>query len=429
MNTFQNMQHVHASGVPSRTIESTFRGLPDRDALRELVSTYLTQQHGYWPGLVGTDALPPMTDESIGSFAAAFELSYRSATPQPFQHLSVAGEGRTIGAAYARYSDKNSNTRSLDQQLINILRTAAREQVFIPWSLVFADAAISGTTTERNGYRMLQQLLSAKSCPFACIVVDDLDRLNREQIEALSFGKLAETQGKRLITASGHDSSDVTFKLASSFKAIQNDLFIDDLKKKVDRGMTDAFKRGKNLGLPPIGYKTVPSVDGAGMPIVNRKGKCEMMVVIDDDAAAVVRQIFELYSASKLSPSSIAKRLRDEAALGKDTWGTSTVAQILKNERYTGRMTWKTTRTVKNPRTGKHASVPRPEAEHLSYDDPAMRIISDELWQAARRREREVSRDTRATEKTAKSRQSCYPTRLFDLYCRDCDQPLHLFRS
>ncbi|MFM7033779.1 MAG: hypothetical protein ACKOYJ_01090, partial [Planctomycetia bacterium] len=45
--------------------------------------------------------------------------------------------------AYLRFSDENSNPRSLDQQLINVLNRARRDSVFVPWQYVMADAAVN----------------------------------------------------------------------------------------------------------------------------------------------------------------------------------------------------------------------------------------------------------------------------------------------
>jgi hypothetical protein len=52
-----------------------------------------------------------------------------------------------LGLAYLRFSDENSNPRSLDQQLLNVLNRARRDGVFVPWQYVLADAAVSGKQT------------------------------------------------------------------------------------------------------------------------------------------------------------------------------------------------------------------------------------------------------------------------------------------
>ncbi len=46
-----------------------------------------------------------------------------------------------IGLGYVRFSDEGSNPRSLDQQLIDVLRRASHDGVFIPWSYICADYA------------------------------------------------------------------------------------------------------------------------------------------------------------------------------------------------------------------------------------------------------------------------------------------------
>jgi len=55
-----------------------------------------------------------------------------------------------IGLGYVRFSDEGSNARSLDQQFINVLQWARRDEVFIPWCYVCADYAVSGTLACRR---------------------------------------------------------------------------------------------------------------------------------------------------------------------------------------------------------------------------------------------------------------------------------------
>jgi hypothetical protein len=55
-----------------------------------------------------------------------------------------------LGLAYLRFSDENSNPRSLDQQLLNVLNRARRDGVFMPWQYVLADAAVGGKQTWSN---------------------------------------------------------------------------------------------------------------------------------------------------------------------------------------------------------------------------------------------------------------------------------------
>ena len=362
--------------------------------------------------------------------ASEFEASYQSRQVSTSCDFTAAQARRIeIGAAYVRYSDANSNTRSLDQQLSNVLQTARRENVFIPWQYVFADAAISGTTQARNGYQMLLAVVQATDRTLNRIFIDDLDRLNRNQIESLQFMGLLNHHGRRLTTANGFDSSQQMSKLAHSYRAIINEQFVDQLKEKVFRGMKDNFRLGKNLGLPPTGYKVIPKVDSSGQFLLTRNGRFETEVVIDDEAADVVRRIFSMFTEQKLSPRNIAESLCQESALGRQGWNASTIGKMLRNQRYIGVHIWGKQLTTKHPVTGKNKAALRPEEEHLRREVPEWRIIDDGLWQATQKRLAEVSRNTRPKNPSKRSRQSLYPTRLFDLYCHYCDKPLWLNRA
>lgn len=43
-----------------------------------------------------------------------------------------------------------ANSRSLDQQFLNVLNPARRDGVFVPWCYVLADATVSGTFARRT---------------------------------------------------------------------------------------------------------------------------------------------------------------------------------------------------------------------------------------------------------------------------------------
>ena len=234
-------------------------GLPNRADLLELTITYLTRQAQHWPELVGRELLPEHNPESLTRLVVEFEKSYVSGQFVSSNVLATLGsDSPELGAAYIRYSDAKSNTRSLDQQLINVLQIARREQVFIPWNRVFADAAISGTTSARTGYQMLGNLIQSDQTRVARLFVDDLDRLNREQIESFQFLELVNANNMRLTTANGFDSSQEMSKVARSFKAKQNKFFVAQLTGKVFRGMIHEHTQRQKLGLPPTGLKVVP---------------------------------------------------------------------------------------------------------------------------------------------------------------------------
>jgi hypothetical protein len=85
--------------------------------------------------------------------------------------------------------------------------------------------------------------------------------------------------------------------------------------------------------------------------------------------------------------------LGDTSIRGHVSRGTG----IINNELYAGRLVWNRQRFVKDPTTGNRVSRPNPEAEWIRTKESALRIVSGELWQAARARQSEISRVFEAT--------------------------------
>ena len=416
-------------GSPDRAGRSTVRGLPDSQARVELAETYLAIQHELWPEMAGTSEVPGKTDESYQLLAEQLRTSYNHDPAPRLEPPDLGAGGIKVGACYLRYSDDNSNTRSLDQQLRNVLNRAKTDGVFVPWSMVLCDAGIPGTTPNRVGFRRLEQLVE-ESEVVGTVYVDELSRLARNQLDSKRVVDMVQFTGKQLIgVMDGFDSNSEMADISHAFTALKNETFSKDLGRKVIRGAHDKFDRKGNTGAVPTGYKVQPLRDASGETILGPKNKVQMEVVIDEPAAEVVKRIFRMYAEEKLSPARIGNILNNEEALGRTTWNQSTVSQMLKNERYRGRIIWGRNKTVRNPKTRKKQSVRRPESEWKVRQDESMRIVSEELWDAVRRREAEVSRNTHPKGRARKSRQASYPVRLFDLYCKCCDQPLALYRS
>lgn len=92
--------------------------------------------------------------------------------------------------------------------------------------------------------------------------------------------------------------------------------------------------------------------------------------------------------ASGMSLGKIAKMLNDEGVSfsqnprvkGKRSWSKTAILTILKNERYIGKRTWGRTVQTMNPETGKYTVRKAPECEWLRDELPALRIVSDDLW-------------------------------------------------
>jgi DNA invertase Pin-like site-specific DNA recombinase len=340
-----------------------------------------------------------------------------------------------IGAAYLRFSCDNSNPRSLDQQLKNVLERAARDRVFIPWNFVLADAAVSGTIAARRGYQLSKRLMESRSSLCRVLYVDEIGRFSRDVIEALNLGRLIESSGKRMVGAADGFDSDTPFsKQQLTLFAMFHEMFVEQLRAKVYRGMKDAFAKGKNIRPPSVGYKLVPMLNDNGTPMVNSNGRLVSEKVIDDATASHVEEAFRMFADEKQSPQKITRRFNDLRVKGRDTWNDTCILQLLSRSTYIGIEFDNMTRWKHDPVTGAVTVIDLPQEEWQRREVPHLRIIPDELFARAQQRKKECSKafapiEAKRAAKREMNRTEVYPTLLIRPDCADCQQPLVLGRT
>src|SRR5437899_6343933 len=106
---------------------------------------------------------------------------------------------------------------------------------------------------------------------------------------------------------------------------------------------------------------------------------------INDEQAAVLRRIFELY-ASGSGMVTIAHRLNDEGVKpprGRG-WAPSGIREMLYRPLYRGEIVWN--RSQKVIKAGTKKQRRRPASEWITMAAPDLRIVSDELWQRVKAR-------------------------------------------
>ena len=89
-------------------------------------------------------------------------------------------ESRVRIAQYGRYSSDNQRAASIEDQLRNCERRAGSEGWAI--SLTFSDEAMSGADSNRPQYQAM--LAAASRREFDILLIDDLSRLSRDQVES-----------------------------------------------------------------------------------------------------------------------------------------------------------------------------------------------------------------------------------------------------
>jgi len=130
----------------------------------------------------------------VADLAERFEFRHITATVIEFKN-PVKGKCPYAGlaAGYLRYSDDNSNPRSLDDQLALQIRRAKRDKRFLPWEYTFCDASVTGRTHLRRGYVLAKQtMIDLQDTALDTFYFDDFGRATRGAIESFRLAKLME---------------------------------------------------------------------------------------------------------------------------------------------------------------------------------------------------------------------------------------------
>lgn len=285
-------------------------------------------------------------------------------------------------ALYMRYSSDMQNPKSIEDQLQMCKELAER----MGWKVVkpYSDAAISGASLHRPGIQALLQ--DAQQGEFDLVLTEALDRLSRDQEDIAAIYKRLRFYDIAIETLTDGNITTMHIGIKGMFSAMQ----LEDLANKTRRGLRGVALRGLSAGGKAFGYNVIKRFDAHGQPI---KGERE----INEDEAHIVRQIFEYYAFDNMSPKAIAAKFNAARIRGPSgkAFGPSTIygnrrrgTGIINNELYIGKQVWNRLSYRKDPATGKRVSRLNDEREWVIQDVPKLRIVSDELWQAVKARQK-----------------------------------------
>lgn len=201
----------------------------------------------------------------------------------------------------------------------------------------YVDDGFSGTSFDRPAFNeMIEDIENGK---INMVITKDLSRLGRNYVQT---GLYTETyfpeHNVRYIAIL--DNIDTALDSANNdiapFKSILNEMYAKDTSKKINSVLQSKRKLGEYLGTPPYGYKKDP--------------ENKYHLIIDEEAAKVVKLIFEKYlegygtmqiadylSEQKIPiPSDYNNKKRGAKSVSYGLWAQSTVRFILSNEIYTG---------------------------------------------------------------------------------------------
>jgi len=241
-------------------------------------------------------------------------------------------------------SDEKSESNSISNQK-DLIKSFLKDHKNISIVDEYIDDGFSGTSFNRPSFqRMLDDI---RKGTVNCVIVKDLSRFGRDYIDAGKYiEKVFPELGVRFIaindqydSLSEHSKSN---SLIIPFKNLINDAYARDISIKIRSHLEMKRKRGDFIGpFTPYGY---------------RKSETEQnRLVIDDDAAEVIRMIYKLkmngysnyYIANKLNLLGILTPLEYKKSKGirmktsfsiklKTGWCYITIQRILENEMYTG---------------------------------------------------------------------------------------------
>ena len=295
-------------------------------------------------------------------------------------------------ATYARFSTDKQRDSSIEDQRRNCMNFAQKNK----WTMIyhFEDRAISGASKDRPGFQ--EMLKAAQGKEFDVLLVDDLSRLSRDDIETKQVIRRFKYQGLRIIGVSdGYDSSGKGEKIQTSMRGLMNELYLDDLREKTHRGMAGQAGRGYSTGGRCYGYDHRQIQDASKSDAYGRPMVVAVRREINPDHAKIIVHIYERFSTG-WSPRTIARELNEmgvpsprggkwlqSAIYGDQDEGTG----ILNNWLYSGRCVWNRREWRKNPDTGKRTYVQRPESEWVIKEMDDLRIVSSELWDKVKARQ------------------------------------------
>ncbi|MGE0132384.1 MAG: recombinase family protein [Blastocatellales bacterium] len=296
-------------------------------------------------------------------------------------------EGKRV-ALYARYSSDLQSDHSIEDQLRLCTERAQAEG----WNVTecYSDAGLSGASLMRPGIQAL--IRDALSGQFDIVLAEALDRLSRDQEDIAGVYKRMQFAGVEMVTLSEGEISTLHIGL----KGTMNAMFLKDLADKTRRGLRGRVEHGKSGGGIAYGYDVVKRFDAQGQALRGDR-------TINAAQAAIVLRIFEDYAVKNLSPKAIAAQLNREGVpcpSGK-AWGQSTIngnrrrgTGLLNNELYVGQLVWNRQRFIKDPATGRRVTRLNDEAAIIRQALPELRIVPQDLWDAAKARQKAL--DARA---------------------------------
>ena len=324
-------------------------------------------------------------------------------------------------AGYCRISvdeELDKNNISIEHQKAIIAEYVSR--VFPESELDFyEDRDRSGYTFEqREGYQVLRKKMFRRE--YGILIVKDFSRFSRRTSRGLCELEDLRDSGMRIISIGDNvDYPNCDDWMAIQFRFLVNEMPVTDTSKKVKTVIKHRQEEGKWICAVPYGYI-----------MLNSKS---MKIIVDEPAAAVVREIFKLYSegwgykriANYLTDKHIptprtAEKIRKEEngeeynIQSKSEWSIVTISSILTNDFYIGTLRQRKYRRKKI----NGGDMKLQETEHLVFENNHMPIVDYKLFSNV---QEQMKTRSVSNYRGVKKYDNVYSGHLF---CGDCGSPM-----
>lgn len=294
-------------------------------------------------------------------------------------------------AIYCRLSEEDRNkacntedSESIKNQKAMLIGYAAEHS----WEIydIYSDDDYTGSDRSRPAFNRL--LRDAEAGKFNIVLCKTQSRFTRElELVEKYIHHLFPLWGIRFVSiVDNADTSVRGNKKSRQINGLINEWYLEDMSENIKAVLTNRRKNGLFIGaFAPYGYKKDPE----------KKGH----LIIDTEAAAVVREIFDMYLSGAgrtaiarylnergvLSPAGYKKangeKYKNNSDIEGAKWHDRTVAEILRNEVYIGNLVQNKFHSISYKTKIKK---PVPECERIRIENTHEPIIDKAVFMAAK---------------------------------------------
>ena len=220
---------------------------------------------------------------------------------------------------YARYSSDNQREESIEGQIRECTEYAVRNDITILSSYI--DRALSARTADRPEFQRM--IADSDKHTFDGILVYQLDRIARNRYYSAIYKAKLKKNGVRVLSAKENITDDALGILIEGVLESMAEYYSVELAQKIHRGMSiNAEKCLSNGSIPGLGFKV---------------NKADRTFYVDEEEAAIVREIFERYASGETKAEIVKdlQRRKVKTSIGNE-FTYNSLSRLLKNKRYIG---------------------------------------------------------------------------------------------